>query len=101
MSQIRHAAGHQRYWYTDGDQQYQGWALHKSTRDVLSIWTPIGLLRPTRLQFGETNAGAVTQGAVNVMLERDIDSVHRKQIVNGADDFTGFCDLIKNEAANP
>ena len=101
MSQIRHAAGHQRYWYTDGDQQYQGWALHKSTRDVLSIWTPIGLIRPTRLQFGETNAGAVTQGAVNVMLERDIDSVHRKQIVNGADDFTGFCDLINNEAGEP
>ena len=35
------------------------------------------------------------------MLERDIDSVHRKQIVNGADDFTGFCDLINNEAGEP
>ena len=34
MSQIRHAAGHHRYWYTDGDQQYQGWALHEDYRDA-------------------------------------------------------------------
>ena len=27
MSQIRHAAGHHAYGHSDGDQQYQGWAL--------------------------------------------------------------------------
>jgi hypothetical protein len=30
MAQIRRAAGHHRYWYIDGDQQYQGWALEEN-----------------------------------------------------------------------
>ena len=95
MSQIRHASGHQAYWYTDGDQQYQGWAIDDiESRNALAIWTPIGLIRPTRLQFGETNAGIVTQGAVTIMLERDMDPKHRSHIVNGANDFTGFADHV-------
>ena len=92
MAQIRRAAGHHRYWYTGGDQQYQGWALAEKSRDVLSVWTPLGLIRPTRLQFGETNAGVVTQGAVKVMIESDLDPYARCHITNGADDFTGFAD---------
>jgi hypothetical protein len=61
MAQISRAAGHHRYWYTDGDQQYQGGALEEKSRDVLSVWTPLDLIRPKRLQFGETNAGVVIQ----------------------------------------
>ena len=49
-------------------------------------------MRPTRLQFGETNAGIVTQGAVRIMMERDLPEISRAHIVNGADDFTGFAD---------
>ena len=37
MAQIRHARGHRAYWYTDGDQQYQGWGLHEDSHDELSI----------------------------------------------------------------
>ena len=99
MDQIRHAGGHRAYWHTDGDQQYQGWGLHEDSRDVLSIWTPIGLLRPTRLQFGETNAGIVMQGDVRIMLERDLDPHSRNHIVNGVDDFTGFCGHSVDESS--
>ena len=98
MSQVRHASGHHAYWYTDGDQQYQGWAIDDvESRNALAIWTPIGLIRPTRLQFGETNAGVVTQGAVTIMLDQDIDPVHRNHIINGADDFTGFADHVTKD----
>ena len=37
MSQIRHAAGHHAYCFTDGDQQYQGWALHEDSQNVLAV----------------------------------------------------------------
>ena len=97
ISQIRHAAGKHAYWYTDGDQQYQGWALEKESRNTLAVWTPIGLLRPTRLQFGETNAGVVTQGDVTIMLDRDLPPQHRSNIINGADDFTGFANHVERD----
>ena len=96
-SQILHAAGKHAYWYTDGDQQYQGWTLDKESRNTLAVWTPIGLLRPTRLQFGETNAGIVTQGDVTIMLDRDLSPEHRANIINGADDFTGFADHVTRD----
>ena len=61
MSQVRHALGHHVYWYTNGNQQYQGWTIDNvNSRNALAIWTPIGLIRLTRLQVGETNAGIVT-----------------------------------------
>ena len=40
------------YWYTDGDRQYWGWELEVKSRNIAALWTPLGLLRPTRLQFG-------------------------------------------------
>ena len=43
MSKIRHVAGRHAYWYTDGNQQYQGWGLHENSRDKLAVWTPLGL----------------------------------------------------------
>ena len=55
------------------------------------------MLRPTRLQFGETNAGIVTQGDVTIMLDRDLSPEHRANIINGADDFTGFADHVTRD----
>ena len=53
MDQVRHAAGHHAYFYTDGMCSYHGWELHEDDRDTLAVWTPIGLIRPNRLVFGE------------------------------------------------
>ena len=89
---IEKAAGHPMYWYTDGDQQYQGLGLHENSRNMLSVWTPLGLIRPTRAQFGETNIGIVVQGALRVWREEDLDKYTRYHSVNIADDFTGWCD---------
>ena len=43
------AKGHMAYWYTDGDRQYWGWELEERSRNIAALWTPLGLLRPTRL----------------------------------------------------
>lgn len=57
---------------------------------ILAIWTPIGLLRPTRMQYGWLNAGIIAQGAVRVMIENDL-TVHAKEhSLQAADDFSGF-----------
>ena len=67
--QLELAAGKRRYWYTDQDRQYNQWGLAEESRNLCAIWTPLGLLRPTRLQFGLKNAGVITQGAVRVARE--------------------------------
>ena len=92
MAQILFAAGNHRYWYTDSDRQYQGWKIPNKSPDTLAIWTPLGLFRPKQLQFGETNAGIITRGAVKVMIESDQDAYTRCHMINGADSFTGFAD---------
>ena len=57
-----------------------------------AIWTPLGLIRPTRLQFGLKNAGTTAQGAVRVAREKHLSQETKKHSINVADDFNGFCD---------
>ena len=58
---LEKAAGHHAYWYTDMWRQYNQWELHDDSRNVCAIWTPLGLLRPARGQFGLKNMGIVAQ----------------------------------------
>ena len=88
--QIERGRGHKRYWSTDGRQQYKGWELAEESRDILAIWTPLGLMRPTRLQYGWLNAGAVCQGDVRVMMENDLSQHAKDHSLQAADDFSGF-----------
>ena len=81
------AKGKHAYWYTDGDRQYNGWQLDEESRDIAAIWTPRGLLRPTRLQFGLMNAGIVTQGDLRVMRQHKLSKYAKDHSVNIADDF--------------
>ena len=90
--QLEKAAGKRRYWYTDQDRQYNQWQLDKESSFVCAIWTPLGLIRPTRLQFGLKNAGTVAQGAVRVAREKHLSQETKKHSINVADDFNGFCD---------
>ena len=86
------AKGHMAYWYTDGDRQYNGWRLDEKSRDIAALWTPLGLLRPTRLQFGLMNAGIVTQGRLRGMRQQKLSIYTREHSENIADDFTGWTD---------
>ena len=90
--QLERGRGHRRYWSTDGRQQYKGWQLEESSRDILAIWTPLGLMRPTVLQYGWLNAGIVCQGDVRMMMENDLSQHAKDHSLQAADDFSGFSD---------
>mgnify|MGYP000868561862 FL=1 len=62
---------------------------------MAAIRTPIGTLRPTRLQFGLRNAGIYTQGTVRRVLEDELPQYAKDHMVNIADDFTGFVETAK------
>jgi hypothetical protein len=50
--------GHKYYWITDRFSMYNAYALRPGpSRELLAVHTPIGLLEPTRMVFGEMNAG--------------------------------------------
>jgi hypothetical protein len=89
---LERAAGRKAYWYTDGYNQFKGWTLKEKSKDLAAVWTPLGLLRPTRWQFGLMNAGIVTQGDLRVMMERDLSKHTKDHVNNVADDFLGFAD---------
>ena len=92
--QIQKAAGNAAYWYTDGDAQYNGWTIEPECQDLAAIWTPIGLIKPVRMQFGLTNAGIIAQGGVRKMRERDLSNYTKDHSMNYADDFTGYCGFV-------
>ena len=88
--QIERGRGHKRYWSADGRQQYKGWELDKRSQEILAIWTPLGLMWPTRMQYGWLNAGIITQGAIRVMMENDLSQHAKDHSLQAADDFSGF-----------
>ena len=49
----------------DMTQAYQQFMLDESSRDILTINTPIGLLRPTRMPFGVASASAICQRVID------------------------------------
>jgi hypothetical protein len=52
--------GYGYYWSTDRFSMYNAFLLAPgSSRQLLAVHTPIGLLEPTRMVFGEMNAGTV------------------------------------------
>jgi hypothetical protein len=52
--------GYKWYWSTDRFSMYNAFALAPGpSRQLLAIHTPLGLLEPTRMVFGEMNAGTV------------------------------------------
>ena len=88
--QLERGSGRMRYWSTDGRKQYNGWVLTEKASKMLAVWTPRGLLRPTRLQFGWLNAGIICQGDVNVMREKELSQHAIEHSLQAADDFSGF-----------
>ena len=76
------------FWKLDGTAWYHQTEYDEKSRDVVSIWTPIGLIRPIRMQFGDVNAGNVAQANANETLSR-LPEDSRKRISNYQDDFMG------------
>ena len=52
--------GFKFYWATDRFSMYNAFALAPGpSRQLLAVHTPLGLIEPTRMVFGEMNAGTV------------------------------------------
>ena len=62
--------------------------LHPDCRDILAVWTPFGLIRPTRLPFGTINAGTILQNFLTAALT-DLPPEVRARLCNYADDVCG------------
>jgi hypothetical protein len=69
---------HKFYWITDSFSMYNAYALHPCpSRELLAIHTPIGLIEPTRMVFGEMNAGTVACASTPATLMRLPHNAHR------------------------
>jgi hypothetical protein len=89
---LEKAAGKHACWYTDIDKQYNQRVSDPESRNMSAIWAPIGLLCPTRGQFGLMNMGIVAQGSVRMNRAKHLSPYTKDHSINAADDFTGFAD---------
>jgi hypothetical protein len=56
--------GYNLYWITDRFSMYNAYGLEPGpSRELLAVHTPLGLIEPTRMVFGEMNAGTVACAA--------------------------------------
>ena len=63
LDEVKRAAGRRYYWESDSVACYSQFVLAQGRlREALAIWTPIGLVQPTTLPFGQKNSGTEAQG---------------------------------------
>jgi hypothetical protein len=58
------------------------------SREALTVWTPIDLLQPTFLPFGQKNSGTEAQGSYRLASKK------LRQASNYVDDWLGFADTF-------
>ena len=62
LVEVEKAAGHLHYWESDSVACYSQFTLAPGpSREALAIWTPLGLVQPTTLPFGQKNSGTEAQ----------------------------------------
>ena len=99
--QMRRAAGFKYYFSGDGLKQFWSIVLHETSRDVTAVWTPLGLMRFTRLIMGTSNASTIAQNhytdAMNKHLTGELPdgTPTRDRIFNFQDDFLIAANSIK------
>jgi hypothetical protein len=95
LHQLERAAGHNIYFEADSVACYNSFRLAPGiSREGLAIWTPIGLVQPTVLPFGQKNSGTEAQGPYLNAAKR------LKKISNYVDDWLGFSDEFEELLQN-
>jgi hypothetical protein len=56
------------------------------SREALAVWTPLGLVQPTTLPFGQKNSGTEAQGPYRAAAAE----MHRGRHGNYVDDWIGY-----------
>jgi hypothetical protein len=71
--------GYSCYWITDRFSMYNAYSLRPGpSREFLAVHTPIGLIEPTRMVFGEMNAGTVACANTTATLMRLPHNAHKR-----------------------
>jgi hypothetical protein len=87
LHQLEMAAGYKIYFEADSVACYNSFRLAEGpSREALAVWTPIGLLQPTVLPFGQKNSGTEAQGPYLLAAKR------LRQVSNYVDDWLGYAD---------
>ncbi len=85
LHQLEQAAGYRMYFEADSVACYNSFRLAPGiSREALAVWTPIGLLQPTVLPFGQKNSGTEAQGPYLLAAKK------LRKVSNYVDDWLGF-----------
>ena len=87
LDEVERAAGHRFYWESDSVACYSQFVLAKGrSREALAIWTPLGLVQPTTLPFGQKNSGTEAQGPYRAAAAE----LRNRRFGNYVDDWIGW-----------
>jgi hypothetical protein len=91
--------GYALYWCTDRFSMYNAYRLEPGpSRELLAVHTPLGLIEPTRMVFGEMNAGTVACAATPATLQTLPHNAYRRTAAYVDDHAQGshtFADLLQ------
>ena len=93
MEAARHK-GHYFYWTVDGTNWYRQTVIHPDSRDILAVWTPLGIARPIRMQYGDVNVGIIAQENADETLGK-LKPETRERISNYQDDMMGGAPTVE------
>jgi hypothetical protein len=72
LHQLEQASGYRWYFEADSVACYHSFRLAPgASREALVVWTPIGLMQPTVLPFGQKNSGTEAQGPYLLAAKRN------------------------------
>jgi hypothetical protein len=87
LEEVEKAAGHLWYWESDSVACYSQFTLAPGrSREALAVWTPLGLVQPTTLPFGQKNSGTEAQGPYRAAASE----MQRGRHGNYVDDWIGY-----------
>jgi transposase InsO family protein len=91
LEEVEKAAGHLWYWESDSVACYSQFTLAAGrSREALAVWTPLGLVQPTTLPFGQKNSGTEAQGPYRAAASE----MNRGRHGNYVDDWIGYSDEL-------
>jgi hypothetical protein len=91
IHQLEQAAGYRYYFSTDSVACYNSFVLKPGkSREAFAVWTPIGLVHPTVLPFGQKNSGSEAQGPYRQA------SRFLRNVANYVDDWLGYENSIED-----
>ncbi len=91
LEEVEKAAGHQWYWETDAQACYSQFVLAPGpSREALAVWSPIGLVQPTTLPFGQKNSGTEAQGPYRAAAAE----LNKGRHGNYVDDWIGYSNSL-------